>query len=131
MNIGKEMIGKFMMSHSYFEGMAPEEIKFHIILDVTEEKITIDTAKLVLKNNRWYPTNEPAGKKYVNMLRYPRKGTRAKKNKEKLIKEAIADLNFNFCDVSKLNLLHSSIGEIGWVKDYVDENKLINTCRRQ
>lgn len=100
-----ELIGQYVYKYIYGEGMVANIISFDKIIDV-DDNITLANAKIILKNNRWYLSGEVGTNIYKIKINYSKKGTHAKKHKDKLYSEAIDNLNLKIYNkVTKTGLL--------------------------
>ena len=87
------LISQYVYKYIYGEGMTFNTISFDKITDIDDEFITFTNAKISLKNNRWYLSGEVGTKVYKIRIIYSKKGTKSKKDKDKLYEKAIDNLN--------------------------------------
>lgn len=87
------LIGQYVYGYIYGEGMGKSIFAFHKIINVDDDFITFANAKILLKNNKWILSGEIGTKIYKTRLVYAKKGTKAKKDKNKLFENAINNLN--------------------------------------
>jgi hypothetical protein len=87
------MIGQYVYQDGYGEGVSYNSFTFDKIVHIDDDHITLINAKVELKGDKWYPSNELGDKIYKIRIVYSKKGTKAKKDKDKLYNKAIQDLN--------------------------------------
>lgn len=87
------LVGQYVYKYIYGEGMTYNIFSFDKIIDVDDDYIIFADAKVMLKGHKWYLSGEIGTKIYKIRIVYSKKGTKAKKDKDKLYEKAIDSLN--------------------------------------
>lgn len=97
-------VGKYLYKYVYSEGMGTDTIEFYKIVDIDDTYLTTCNVKVKLRNGKWYPSDELGTIKSKHKLVYAKKSIKAKKDKVRLIKRAIEQLNLPYCSGHEFNL---------------------------
>lgn len=87
------LIGKYLYTYNHCDSIVPCYLSFDKIIHVDEDYITLVNAKVILKGHSYVPSNEVGTKIYKIRIIYSKKGTKAKKDRQKLYDKAIENLN--------------------------------------
>jgi len=87
------LVGQYVYEYIYGEGVAYNIFSFDKIIDVDDDYITFANAKVILKGHKWSLSGEIGTKIHKTRIVYSKKGTKAKKDKDKLYEKAISSLN--------------------------------------
>jgi hypothetical protein len=98
------LVGQYVYKFIYGEGMTYNVYSFDMIIDVDDDYITFADAKVILKGYKWYLSGEIGTNIYKIRIVYSKKGTKAKKDKDKLYEKAIDNLNLKLCKGGMLRL---------------------------
>lgn len=86
--------------------MTYDIFSFDKIIDVDDDFITFANAKVVLNGHKWVLSGKVGTKIYKIRIVYSKKGTKAKKDKDKLYKKAIDNLNLKIYHLDIFNLTY-------------------------
>lgn len=108
MTMKHPLSGQYIYKYIYGECMTFDEYSFDKIISIDSDFITFANAKVILKGTRWQPSDEVGTNTYKVRIMYAKKGTKAKKDKDKLYENAINNLNLKLYKEGMFELYYPS-----------------------